>query len=232
MVLCPPVCGAYNPEGSAFCVVCGSKLQSSGVPGSVLKKYDIYVNKGNIEFRNEEKVPELTVRKSGLINKEHLITESGLVIGKINGNRVYDGSGSTLLAVIGNPNVKPTQDKLRNYINSTMAPGTGVPVVRSYWIEEPSGNVLAKTVSENAGGNFLNSIPYLTYYIVDEKDTIARVEPRTSMINVSFLHLRYHLYLYSNKLQPVILAALIYAIKRGDDTVQWSFIGSGGGGVP
>ena len=71
-----------------------------------------------------------------------------------------------------------------------MSAPTGITVVRSYWIEDASGNVLAKTIGEKTNGNFLNSIPYLTYSIVDEKETIAKVESRTSMVNVNFLHLK------------------------------------------
>ncbi|MGC9144753.1 MAG: zinc-ribbon domain-containing protein [Nitrososphaeria archaeon] len=227
MVICP-VCGASNPEGSAFCIVCGSKLQYLGVPSSVFKKYEIYADKGNIDFHNEDNVSEITVKKSGLLENEHLILESGSVIGKIKEDKVYDSAGSTLLAMIKSPNLKPTQNKLKNYLNSTLSGATGVPVVRSYWIEDASGNVLAKTVEENASDSFFNSIPYLTYNIVDEKDMIAKVVPRTSVVNVNFLHLRYQLYVYLNKLQPAILVSLIYAIKRGDDTWQWLYAGYGG----
>jgi hypothetical protein len=116
---------------------------------------------------------------------------------------------------------------LKNFVNSTVSAPTGITVVRSYWIEDASGKVLAKTIGEKTNGNFLNSIPYLTYSIVDEKETIAKVEPRTSMVNVNFLHLRYHLYIYLRKLQPVILASLVYAIKRGDDTWGRLYVGYG-----
>ena len=227
MVVCP-VCGASNPEGSAFCIVCGGKLQNLGVPSSVFKKYEIYADKGNIDFHNEDNVSEITVKKSDFLENEHLILASESVIGKIKDDKVYDGTGSTLVAMIKSPNLKPTQNKLKNYLNSTLSAPTGVPVVRSYWIEDASGSVLAKTIEENAGDSSLNSIPYLTYNIVDEKEMIAKVIPRTSMVNVNFLHLRYQLYVYLNKLQPAILASLIYAIKRGDDTWQWLYTGYGG----
>ena len=223
-----PVCGASNPEGSTFCMVCGSKLQSLVASSSVLKKYEIYADKENIEFRNEDNVSEITIKKSGFLENEHLILESGTVIGKINEDKVYDGASSTLIATIKSPNLKPTQNILKNFVNSTMSAPTGITVIRSYWIEDASGNVLAKTIGEKVNGNFLNSIPYLTYSIVDEKETIAKVEPRTSMVNVNFLHLRYHLYIYLKKLQPVILASLVYAIKRGDDTWGWLYVGYGG----
>ncbi|MFP3298114.1 MAG: zinc ribbon domain-containing protein [Thermocladium sp.] len=226
-MLCP-VCGASNPEGSAFCMVCGSKLQSLVASSSVLEKYEIYADRGNIEFRNEDNVSEITIKKSGFLENEHLILESGSVIGKINEDKVYDGAGNTLIATIKSPNLKPTQNKLKNFVSSTMSAPTGIAVVRSYWIEDASGNVLAKTIGEKANGSFLDSIPYLTYSIVDEKETIAKVEPRTSMINVNFLRLRYHLYIYLKKLQPVILASLVYAIKRGDDTWGWQYVGYGG----
>ena len=221
------VCGASNPDGSAFCMVCGSRLQSLVSSSSALEKYEIYADKGNIEFRNEDNVSEMTIRKSGFLENEHLILESGSVIGKINEDKVYDGGGNTLLATIKSPYLKPTQNKLKNFVNSTVSAPTGITVVRSYWIEDASGNVLAKTIGEKTNGNFLNSIPYLTYSIVDEKETIAKVEPRTSMVNVNFLHLRYHLYIYLRKLQPVILASLVYAIKRGDDTWGRLYVGYG-----
>ncbi|MGC8695406.1 MAG: zinc ribbon domain-containing protein [Conexivisphaera sp.] len=228
MTVCP-VCGASNPEGAAFCIVCGSSIKKSFVPADVLKKYEIYVDKGAIEFRGEDKVPEMTIRKSGSLGGDHRISEGESVMGRIDGDKVYDGSGKTLLAVIKSPNVKPTQNKLRNYVNSTLSPATGVTVVRTYWIEDATGNVLAKTVHEEAKQRLLNSINYLNYDIVDEGGTIARVEPRESAINVGFLHLRYHLYLYSQRLQPVMLASLVYAIKRGDDEYESLYVGFGGG---
>jgi len=61
------VCGASNPDGSAFCMVCGSKLQSLVASSSALEKYEIYTDKGNIEFRNEDNVSEITIRKSGFL---------------------------------------------------------------------------------------------------------------------------------------------------------------------
>ena len=208
MVICP-VCGASNPEGSAFCMVCGSRLKSVNVPANVLKKYNIYADRGSIEFRNEENVSEITVKKSGFMSKEHLILEGNTIVGKIIEDKVYDASGNTVLADIN---------------------GTTTIQVSSYWIRDTAGNVVAKTVSEEARGHFLDSLNYLIYNIVDGEETIARIEPRTSMINVKFLHLRYHLYLYSNKLQPVMLAALIYAIKRGDDKRE--DLSTYGGGAP
>ena len=61
------VCGASNPDGSAFCMVCGNKLQSLVASSSALEKYEIYTDKGNIEFRNEDNVSEITIRKSGFL---------------------------------------------------------------------------------------------------------------------------------------------------------------------
>jgi len=130
------VCGASNPDGSAFCMVCGSKLQSLVASSSALEKYEIYVHKGNIEFRNEDNVSEITIRKSGFLENEYLILESGSVIGKINEDKVYDGGGNTLIATIKSPNLKPTQNKLKNFVNSTVSAPTGITVVRSYWIED------------------------------------------------------------------------------------------------
>ncbi|MDP8003225.1 MAG: zinc ribbon domain-containing protein [Caldisphaera sp.] len=222
MLICP-VCGASNPEGSAYCMVCGSKLQTFGIPASILKKYDIYVNNGKVEFRNENNVSEITIKRSGLLVEEVIVSDGESIIGKFKGDSVYDSSGNILLAVIKRPNLKPTQDKLKNYVKSTISAPTGVTVVRKYWIEDASGNVIAKTVSEEPKQGFLSSINYLIYNIVDEKETIARVEPRISAINVKFLHLRYHLYIYSQKLEPIMLASLIYAIKRGDDEYEALF---------
>ena len=169
------------------------------VPEKALKEYNIKVNVRDFEFINRDNFSEITIKKNGLLSKEYTVLEGESVIGMLKHNplttQIYDTSGNVLLATI-------KKAEKHNHFDPK-----GIEKIREYLAEDATGNVFAKTVSEKAAHTI-----ELIYNVVDESGVIAKLVPPQKVFGKQ----EYYLYVYSQKLQPIMLAALFLSIRMGE----------------